>query len=69
MRGRLRLRWYRAPAGFPLLTDERGHCALCAGEDVMPYIEAMMAISNAVGLMREQVWDADPISEHSLSPD
>jgi glucoamylase len=55
--------------GFPLLTDERGHCALCAGEDVMPYIEAMMAMSNAVGLMREQVWDAGPISEHSLSPD
>ncbi|HML92910.1 glycoside hydrolase family 15 protein [Methyloceanibacter sp.] len=54
--------------GWPLLTGERGHYALAAGEDVMPYIEAMMAMSNPVGLMPEQIWDTDPIPEHGLFP-
>ncbi|MEM8575072.1 MAG: glycoside hydrolase family 15 protein [Pseudomonadota bacterium] len=54
--------------GWPLLTGERGHYAICAGEDVMPYVEAMMAMSNKVGLMPEQVWDTDPIPEHDLYP-
>jgi len=54
--------------GWPLLTGERGHYALAAGEDVFPYIDAMMAMGNPVGLLPEQVWDADPIPEHGLSP-
>jgi glucoamylase len=46
--------------GWPLLTGERGHYALAAGEDVLPYIEAMMAMSNPLGLIPEQVWDSEP---------
>lgn len=54
--------------GWPLLTGERGHCALSAGEDVLPYIEAMMAMSSPLGLIPEQVWDAAPIPLAGLSP-
>lgn len=54
--------------GWPLLTGERGHYALCAGEDVLPYLEAMMAMGSPLGLIPEQVWDADPIPEHGLKP-
>lgn len=41
---------------------------LCANADVMLYIEAMMAISNALGFMPEQAWIADPIPEHGSFP-
>lgn len=54
--------------GWPLLTGERGHYALIAGEDVMPYIEAMMAMSNPLGLIPEQVWDSKPIPQDELYP-
>jgi glucoamylase len=54
--------------GWPLLTGERGHYALSAGEDVLPYLEAMMAMSSPLGLIPEQVWDSDPIAEHDLKP-
>ncbi len=52
--------------GWPLLTGERGHYALCAGEDVMPYLEAMMAMSSPLGLIPEQVWDSTPIPDYKL---
>ncbi len=42
---------------WPLLTGERGHYALRAGADPMPYIEAMEQLSGATGLIPEQVWD------------
>ncbi len=54
--------------GWPLLSGERGHYALAAGEDVLAYIEAMMAMANPVGLIPEQVWDAAPIPERGLAP-
>jgi glucoamylase len=54
--------------GWPLLTGERGHYAVCAGEDVAPHLEAMMAMSSPLGLIPEQVWDAAPIPEHDLTP-
>ena len=54
--------------GWPLLTGERGHYALCAGEDVTPYLDAMMAMSSPLGLIPEQVWDTDPIPAHDLVP-
>lgn len=54
--------------GWPLLTGERGHYALAAGEDVLPYLKAMMAMSSPLGLIPEQVWDADPIPEFGLMP-
>jgi glucoamylase len=52
--------------GWPLLTGERGHWAISAGEDAMPYIEAMMAMSSPLGLIPEQVWDAAPIEKYGL---
>lgn len=54
--------------GWPLLTGERGHYALAAGEDATRYIEAMMAMSSPLGLIPEQVWDNDPIAARRLTP-
>jgi len=54
--------------GWPLLTGERGHYALSAGEDVIPYLEAMAAMSSALGLIPEQVWDSEPIAKYDLKP-
>ena len=54
--------------GWPLLTGERGHYALTAGEDVLPYLEAMMAMTGPGGLLPEQVWDMAPIQDHHLLP-
>ncbi|MEN9438232.1 MAG: hypothetical protein RIR09_2887 [Pseudomonadota bacterium] len=54
--------------GWPLLVGERGHYALLAGEDTLPYIEAMAAMSSAVGMLPEQVWDWDPIPRYRLQP-
>ena len=54
--------------GWPLLTGERGHYALMAGEDALPYIEAMAAMTGAGGLLPEQVWDADPLPARDLYP-
>ena len=54
--------------GWPLLTGERGHYAVAAGEDALPYIEAMMAMSSPLGLIPEQVWDSAPIARYDLKP-
>jgi glucoamylase len=54
--------------GWPLLSGERGHYALAAGEDVSPYLDAMMAMSSPLGLIPEQVWDSAPIPERCLEP-
>jgi glucoamylase len=53
---------------WPLLVGERGHYALCAGEDVLPYLNGMAAMSGRLGLIPEQVWDSAPIAQHDLSP-
>ncbi|MDE3216876.1 MAG: glycosyl hydrolase, partial [Gemmatimonadota bacterium] len=53
---------------WPLLTGERGHYALAAGEDALPYLEAMARMTGPGGLMPEQVWDAAPIPERGLYP-
>ena len=54
--------------GWPLLTGERGHYAVAAGEDALPYIEAIMAMSSPLGLIPEQVWDSAPIARYDLKP-
>lgn len=54
--------------GWPLLTGERGHYALVAGEDPAPYLEAMAAMASAAGLIPEQVWDSAAIPERKLAP-
>src|SRR6185503_4427678 len=47
--------------GWPLLTGERGHYELMAGNDPMPYLRAMAAMTGPYGMMPEQVWDAAPL--------
>jgi glucoamylase len=54
--------------GWPLLIGERGHYALLAGEDPLPYLKAMAAMTGPAGLLPEQVWDWEPIPEHHLAP-
>lgn len=54
--------------GWPLLVGERGHYALAAGEDVLPYLRAMNAMAGAGGLIPEQVWDSAPLPERGLYP-
>ncbi len=53
---------------WPLLAGERGHLALAAGEDPLPYLETMCRTAGAAGLLPEQVWDADPIAARGLAP-
>ena len=53
---------------WPLLTGERGHYAVVAGEDAAPYLEAMSRMTGLAGLIPEQVWDTDPIPERGLYP-
>lgn len=47
---------------WPILTGERGHLALQAGEDAVPYLETMMRCASAGGLLPEQVWDSVPMN-------
>lgn len=54
--------------GWPLLTGERGHYALSAGEDVLPYLIAMNRMAGHGGLIPEQVWDGAPLPERGLWP-
>jgi glucoamylase len=53
--------------GWPLLTGERGHYALASGLDVLPWLEAMLAMGSPLGLIPEQVWDSAPIPERGLT--
>ncbi len=54
--------------GWPLLVGERGHYAIAAGKEALPYIEAMAAMTGKGGLLPEQIWESDPIPEKDLSP-
>jgi glucoamylase len=42
---------------WPLLTGERGHYELAAGENVWPLIAAMEHFASPTGLLPEQIWD------------
>jgi len=53
--------------GWPLLVGERGHYALAAGDDVLPYLETVAAMASPLGLIPEQVWDSAPIPERRLT--
>jgi glucoamylase len=53
---------------WPLLTGERGHYALLAGEDVLPYLEAMVEMSGTGGMIPEQIWDSAAIPALGLYP-
>jgi len=51
---------------WPILTGERGHYELAAGRDPMPFIAAMEKFANAGGMLTEQLWDADDLSDKSM---
>ena len=53
---------------WPLLTGERGHYELIRGEDAMPYLQAMLDMADEAGMMPEQVWDGNAITEKGLVP-
>jgi glucoamylase len=46
---------------WPILTGERGHYELAAGNDPMPYILAMEKFANEGGMITEQLWDGPDI--------
>ncbi len=54
--------------GWPLLTGERGHYEIEAGNDPLPYLAAIAAMASPGGMIPEQVWDAEAIPERGLSP-
>ncbi|MEO6830275.1 MAG: glycoside hydrolase family 15 protein [Acidobacteriaceae bacterium] len=54
--------------GWPLLTGERGHLALMAGEDARPYLVAMARMTGPCGMIPEQVWDTDALPGVSVAP-
>ncbi|PZA06669.1 MULTISPECIES: glycoside hydrolase family 15 protein [unclassified Meiothermus] len=53
---------------WPLLAGEWGHYALLAGEDPLPYLQAMVRSASPGGMIPEQVWDSPPIPERGLFP-
>jgi glucoamylase len=53
---------------WPLLTGERGHYALAAGENAQPYLDAMARMTGPGGLIPEQVWDTEAIPALGLYP-
>lgn len=53
---------------WPLLTGERGHYAVAAGEDPTPYLEAMVRMVGLGGLLPEQIWDSAAIAGRALEP-
>ena len=53
---------------WPLLTGERGHLALQAGEDPIDYLRTIRRCASPGGLLPEQVWDANEIPACFLFP-
>ncbi len=53
---------------WPLLTGERGHYAVQAGQDAKPYLEAMVRMTGPGGLIPEQIWDVEAVPHLGLYP-
>lgn len=51
---------------WPILTGERGHYELAAGQDPMPFIKVMENFANEGGMITEQLWDADDLPDGSM---
>lgn len=53
---------------WPLLSGERGHYALDAGDDPLPYLQSMLGSASEGGMIPEQVWDTTSIPARHLEP-
>ena len=51
---------------WPILTGERGHYELAAGQDPKPMIAAMEQFANEGGMITEQLWDVDDLPDGSM---
>ncbi len=51
---------------WPLLTGERAHYELAAGNDVRPMIAAMERFSSSGGMLPEQIWDAPDLPDMGM---
>lgn len=51
---------------WPILTGERGHYELAAGNDPLLIIETIENFTNAGGMLPEQIWDADDLPEKDM---
>jgi glucoamylase len=51
---------------WPLLTGERGHYELAAGRDPRPFVSALENFGNEGGMISEQLWDADDLSNGKM---
>ncbi|MHB8568470.1 MAG: glycoside hydrolase family 15 protein [Nitrososphaerales archaeon] len=58
--------WWGKGRAWPLLTGERGHYELAAGNEVKPYISAIEKFASSTGLLPEQIWDEPDIDEQHL---
>jgi glucoamylase len=51
---------------WPILTGERGHYELCAGQDYSAYIKAIEQFSSLGGMLPEQIWDYKDIPSKGM---
>jgi glucoamylase len=51
---------------WPILTGERGHYELAAGRDPKPFVKAIEKFANQGGMISEQLWDADDLSDGTM---
>jgi glucoamylase len=51
---------------WPLLTGERGHYELVKGNDALPYLRTMAAMTGGAGMFPEQVWDSPDLAKYKL---
>ena len=51
---------------WPLLTGERAHYELAAGNDIRPLLRAIEHFANPMGLLPEQIWDGSDIPEKDM---
>lgn len=51
---------------WPLLTGERAHYELAAGQDIAPLIRTYEAFATPGQMLPEQVWDTQDMPEHEL---
>lgn len=57
--------WWGRGRAWPLLTGERGHYELAAGNNVQNFLRALEKFASPTGMLTEQVWDSqDALEAH-----